>query len=162
MVKAPDRPDSIFDHRLWCRTRWRGALLGTIIAIGLACCVPIPRDHVEGREVDPNAVTLIKIGFTTRQEVLAQLGEPTTILEDEHVLAYSWDRVNWTVYWVLVGPTPSTATYYWWDIRSHEMLLVQIDEADRVKRAERVERPESVSYSQFLSDCASGKINNKP
>jgi len=135
-------------------------LLGAVIAISLAGCVPIPRDHVEGREIDPNAVTLIKAGITTRQEVIAQLGEPTAIWEQERVLVYSWDRVNWTVIWFI--PAGYTGQAGAINIYSKEMLLIQVDETDRVKRAESVVKPMSVSFGEFLRDWANGKIDSKP
>jgi hypothetical protein len=137
--------------------RWRGALVAALVAIGLADCVPVPADHVLGYEVDPDAEKSIKIGVTTREEVITQLGEPTAISEKYHVLAYGWYRVNWDALWLIGGGSTPIHSY-----DSHEMLLIQIDETDHVNRVERVEVPAAESDGQFLSEWASEKTDNKP
>ena len=79
----------------------------------------------------------IKPGVTTREEVIARLGEPNTIWEEQRVLAYT-------------------------DFPADRMLLVQLDEAGRVARAERVERPSRTSYGDFVSGWAKGEANAGP
>ncbi len=141
MVKTTDRPDSIFDNHLGRRTRWRGALLGTIIAIGLAGCKPVYTP----------AEKPIEIGVTTRQEVVAQLGEPSAICEDERVLNYRWDYVHYYASILLSGY-----------ITFHHMVLIQVDETDRVTRAEQFETTEKEGLcGKFVSDWAKGRVKDE-
>jgi hypothetical protein len=124
--------------------------------IGLAACVvlPIPVDHTKGRVVDPKIP--IEIGVTTRDEIIARAGEPDAIWEDEHVFAYNWEHAK--LLWIVVLIRVGGESYSYND----EMLLIQFDASGRVARAERVERPEKMSYGEFLRSWAKGDVRAKP
>ena len=79
----------------------------------------------------------IKIGVTTREEIIARLGEPNTIWEQERVFAYT-------------------------DFPGNQMQLVKFDEAGHVTRSERVERPSSMSNGEFVSGWATGEAHVGP
>jgi hypothetical protein len=124
--------------------------------IGLAACiaVPIPVDHTRGRAVGPK--TPIEIGITTREEIVARAGQPDAIWEDERVFAYSWEHAKQLV---IVVWLRGENEHYAYD---EEMLLIQFDAPGRVARAERVERPGSMSYGEFLRQWAKGAVRANP
>lgn len=67
------------------------------LALGLVlatACVPVPsqREKTIGRDVSASANAVVRLGETTRQQLLAALGPPSFEWPDEHVLGYRWRR----------------------------------------------------------------------
>jgi outer membrane protein assembly factor BamE (lipoprotein component of BamABCDE complex) len=121
-----------------------------IVSGCIAVLIPLGEGYVDqGREVDADRAVSIQLGVTTRDEVLAQLGEPAVIWEDGRIFAYSWHRVTWKVIIVVMYLGVGTKT-----VGTNHMLLVEFDEGWRVRRAERVERPERVTDGDFLKAWA--------
>jgi hypothetical protein len=103
------------------------------VAFTLAgCLVPVP-GGLQGRAIDDDLVSAIKVGSTTREEVLTSWGEPTSKTDD--FLRYSWHREGWVAIWLapVIGKCVYNATYY--DVR------VFFDERDRVLKIQRNQWP---------------------
>jgi hypothetical protein len=45
----------------------------------------------------------IKIGVTTRDEIIARAGEPDAVLEEQRIFAYSWEHANWEIDTILTA-----------------------------------------------------------
>ncbi len=117
--------------------------------------IPIPADEVtSGHEISEEEVLFIESGVTTKQQVLERLGDPSVIWEDERVVAYNWDHVGLRVANVFAGGY--TAGVVVLDVPSHYVLLIQFDEADRVKKFERTTIPPR-SYGPFLREWVGQK-----
>ena len=89
--------------------------------------------------VDPQSV---KVGETTKEDVIQRLGNPDTIWTDDRVFAYG------------PGPTPGGDAG-----RCVELLLIQFDEGDRVRRMDRMQKRAGVELGDFLKAWAKGGAN---
>ena len=108
------------------------AVAMSCVAFALAGClpfVPLPPGRIKGRAIDDDLVSAIKVGSTTREEVLASWGEPFRKVDDE--LGYSWYREGWSQIWLAprVGKCVYSTTHY--------VVSVYFDERDRVRKIER-------------------------
>jgi len=138
------------------------ALLILLAAGSLCSCIvlPIPHNHVNGRAVTADPLT-IKVGVTTQEDVLLRLGDPDAIWADERVFAYTWDHVTWAVVVVIVSYSGIFGAGG--DLgASHEVLLVQFDESSHVRRVNRTSKPENVPWGEFLKNWAKGGAGAKP
>jgi len=131
-----------------------GAAVGSglaIAALGGCVALPVPLGEgqvTEGREVTPEQAAGIEIGVTTRETLLARLGEPQAVWDERNILVYAWDRVQLRILWAVAGPTVAAAGLV--DVPTHYLLLIQLDEAGRVRRAERCVRPSREGFGDFL------------
>ena len=135
------------------------ATLAFLLLSGGSGCVvvPVPQDHVNGRAVTADPLTL-KPNVTTEEEVLLRLGDPDSIWNDR-VFVYTWDHVHWAIFWA-VG-TEGGGTGGMSDVTpAHQMLIVQFDETGHVKRAERTEVPPDTKLQVFLQGWAEGSKAN--
>lgn len=139
-------------------------ILGTATLTALAAlltgCIalPIPMGEgrvTEGREITRDQSAVIEIGGTSRETLLARLGDPEAVWEECGILVYAWDRVHLRILWVLAGPATAAAGLL--DVPTHYLLLIQLDEAGRARRAERCVRPLTESFGDFLRDWADGR-----
>jgi len=74
-----------------------------VVVGGLSGCVlPLPADRVVGRAVTVDPLT-IKVGETTREDVVQRLGDPDAIWVDERVFAYRWRHINTLIIGRLLG-----------------------------------------------------------
>ena len=135
--------------------RWCRAFLFGLACVSLTACAPVlpfPLDVTKGRAVDVDPKTAFHIGVTTREEVLARLGEPDRDTTDRgHVFVYSW----WHAYVGAVGMVPQ--------LMSRRELVVQVgpyrlyylvikfDESERVVGAERGDVEGDVSSSEWVA-----------
>jgi outer membrane protein assembly factor BamE (lipoprotein component of BamABCDE complex) len=70
----------------------RAAVILGLLAIGLPGCV-VPESRAPGRgQVPPQAVQALKVGASTRAEILMQLGAPDRRLLDDRVFGYLWSE----------------------------------------------------------------------
>lgn len=85
-------------------------LVGIIIlASSTAGCliIPVPAsDHkvVAGSRVEHNTISSIKIGQTTRAQIIQALGQPNVDMPELRVIAYLWEQVDYHVLLILLGP----------------------------------------------------------
>ncbi|MFZ1376414.1 MAG: hypothetical protein WAS25_07460 [Geothrix sp.] len=74
--------------------RAAGLVLGTLaLALQLGCLIwPFPTGELlSGRgRITPQYTAPLKVGQTTREDVLLRLGEPDEVLEGGRVLVYRW------------------------------------------------------------------------
>ncbi len=136
------------------------SLAAGLAGVALAGCVavPIPRGEgtvTEGREVTQDQSAAIAIGGTSRATLLGQLGEPQAVWEERNILVYAWDRVHLSILWMLAGRGAGAAGLM--DVPTHYLLLIQLDAAGVVRRAERCIRPLQQDYGSFLRAWADGR-----
>lgn len=125
-----------------------------------ACVIPYPQDHVIGRAVTVDPLT-IKVGETTREDVLQRLGDPDAIWTEERVFAYSWVHVSMGVVVIIAGAGGPGFVWAGDAGGSRELLLVQFDQGDVVRRVDRTQKPSGVGMGEFLRAWAKGGTNAK-
>ncbi len=135
-------------------------MAAALAGLALAGCIalPIPAGEgsvTEGREITAGQSAAIAPGGTTRAALLAGLGEPQAVWEERNILVYAWDRVHLRVLWVLAGHLAAAAGVV--DVPTHYLLLVELDEAGIVRRAERCIRPLYEEFGAFLRAWAEGR-----
>ena len=122
-----------------------GAVLAVLALSATGCPIAIPSDPinvtVHGRKiaVETGDVDFVVPGETTQGEVIARLGAPYTVLTTPPVLVYTWRVLERHLGWGLVMyragiPLGTTPVY------RDDTLLVALDEAGKVRRAEIVVR----------------------
>jgi hypothetical protein len=64
-----------------------------LATVGGCLIIPLPENSLlQGRgKIDKADLTFIKVGTTTREDVLLRFGEPDVVLYDQRVLAYHWE-----------------------------------------------------------------------
>ena len=128
-----------------------------LVVIWASACIaiPFPADEVtSGHEISEEEVLFIESGVTTRQQVLERLGDPSVIWEDERVVAYNWEHVGWRM--AIVAAAGGTGVGGVLDVTTPHALVIQFDEADRVKKFERTTIP-PLSYGPFLREWVGQK-----
>ena len=125
-----------------------------------ACVIPYPQNHDIGRAVTVDPLT-IKVGETTKNNVIERLGEPDAIWIDERIFAYSWVHVSSGVVVIIAGA--GGAGFVWAGDAggSHELLLIQFDPGNLVQRVDRTQKPSGVGMGEFLRAWAKGGTNAK-
>jgi hypothetical protein len=106
------------------------------IFMGFAClaivwgsgCIPLPEHGLlAGRgKIDEADIAFLKIGVTTREEVVLRFGEPDIVLFDQRIMAYSW-----TVSVGIYGGQYSAG-----DIPRDHIFMLEFDNEGRLSRAE--------------------------
>jgi outer membrane protein assembly factor BamE (lipoprotein component of BamABCDE complex) len=113
--------------------------LTALVAAFAAGCLYVPLSEkkvLKGEQVTEEQRQAIHLGVTTKNDVLAALGPPAIEWENERVFAYRWEvRQGVLLYAVAAGYKGDAGII---DIPKGYLLLVQFDEADRVRRVERV------------------------
>jgi hypothetical protein len=138
------------------RSSWL-RLLSVLPVVTLAGClmVPLPvgRGQVlAGQPVIDAQMAFFRIGETTAAEVQAKLGPATVIWDEARIHAYHWDLRGGVLVWAIGAPNGGAAGSI--PLRTRHALLIQFDEAGRVQRFERVERPWNQPYDAFLRNWA--------
>ena len=115
--------------------------------------LPIPtqeRKVLAGNPVTEEQLVFLDPNVTTKSEVMTRLGSPNVIWEEARLFAYNWEMRQGILIWA-VGAYYSGAAGML-DIPKHYMLLIQLDDQDRVQRFERAVRPPYKSYGDFLKE----------
>ncbi|MDP3420531.1 MAG: hypothetical protein Q8R61_08150 [Thiobacillus sp.] len=137
----------------------RSLLLLLLAAITLylyGCVIPIPTPEnkvLAGTPVTEEQLAFIQLGETTKENVLARLGEPQIVWEDAHIFVYEWEVRHGVLLWA-VGAGYSGA-FGAIDLRERYVLIIQFDDTDRLQRFERAIRPPLKSYGDFLREWVS-------
>jgi hypothetical protein len=132
-------------------------LLAAAVSLSGCLVVPLPQGEgelTEGREILPEQSGIITVGSMTREELVAALGEPQAAWAERRIIVYAWDRVHLKLLWIVAGYLTATGGIV--DVPTHYLLLVAFDEQDRVRRAERCQRPVTTSFGAFLRAWADG------
>lgn len=117
--------------------------------------LPIPtKDKVlAGTPVTSAQLDFLIPGVTTEQEVVRQLGRPNVIWQDARVYVYEWTMRKGVLIWAVGGGYSGAAGVE--NIEQRQMLLIQFDAKDSVKRFEKVTRPAFTPYGDFLKQWLS-------
>jgi outer membrane protein assembly factor BamE (lipoprotein component of BamABCDE complex) len=123
------------------------------------CVLPIPSHKVlAGTPVTEEQLAFIQLGETTKENVLARLGEPQIIWEDAHIFVYEWEVRHGILLWA-VGAGYSGG-FGATDLRTRYVLIIQFDGTGRLQRFERAVRPPLKSYGDFLREWVSQPRSN--
>jgi hypothetical protein len=137
-------------HRPCLRDILPLALIPLILTGCIVIPIPIGEGYVsKGQEVAGPGMMSLQAGVTTRQDVLARLGEPRLVWDEERIVVYDWDRVNMLLFWAMTGGANALT-----EVSTHHLLLIQFDAAGVVLRAERTTRPGDASFGAFLRSWA--------
>jgi hypothetical protein len=105
------------------------ALLTCVAFVSLSGCVILPEHGLlAGRgKIEEADIAFLKIGVTTREDVVLRFGEPDLVLFDQRVLAYYWAVSTGYFYSYL----PSDGTFW-----RNYLFMLEFDDKGRLKRAE--------------------------
>ena len=112
-------------------------LLLTLASLCLGCvAVPVPasgKTASYGARISKKEASLIKIGQTTRAEVVSRFGQPFATNEQPVAIAYNWAFTTWN--WYGVGVTGCPGLHFDSGTLSErsEVLLIQFDRDDCVR-----------------------------
>lgn len=108
-------------------------ILGVWVCLALGSangCVIIPTPEsglLAGRgKVEEADIAFLKVGVTTREDVLLRFGEPDAVLYDQRILAYYWTV---SVGYIIVYNAGA-------DIPKYYLFILAFDDAGLLKRAE--------------------------
>lgn len=115
----------------------------------LSGCVILPIPTGEKKVLAGAAITQEQLSWlvpntTTKKEVIDLLGIPTMAWEKDRLFVYNWIMRQG----VLIVAVPYVAPEIG-NIPKRYVLLVQFDEQDRIRRFERVVRPEFDSFQSY-------------
>jgi hypothetical protein len=103
-----------------------------------SCCL-IPVGHSSyGRAFYDQDLTFIKLGVTTKSEIVERLGEGF-YSEEYNVITYNWKSTTDFIWFVPVGYGPGGD----WTYRQNYGLYVQFDSNGHVKRFQRMQLPDN-------------------
>ena len=142
-------------HNLTCKiTSWSFvALLSACFTLTGCIMLPVPTPENKvllGQPVTDNQLAFLTPGVSTQSEVIEHFGNPNIIWEDEKLFAYHWDMRQGIVFWIAGGGYQGAAGME--EIPKHYLLLFQFDEQGRVHRYEKVVRPMTQPYADYLKE----------
>jgi hypothetical protein len=118
--------------RPWVRRLYM--LLACLILVSAPGCVIIPLpEHglLYGRgKIEEADIAFLKIGETSREDVVLRFGQPDVILFDQRILAYSW-AVS-VGYWAVAGGGNAAVGAF----PKHYLLMLEFNDEGRLRRAE--------------------------
>ena len=115
---------------------WR-CVTGLLLAVSLVTsCFPVPPHWTaESRHnVTPATAKELRVGVTTLQDVVLDLGEPDSVSDDGLRLGYQWTRVRWIA--VVSNGLYGTAQ----ELGRTTFLELTFDEQGRLSRREMVSK----------------------
>jgi outer membrane protein assembly factor BamE (lipoprotein component of BamABCDE complex) len=116
-------------HRA-AEARLAGIVLAAILAcVVLAGCLVVPVDyHATGsrHNITMEATNVLRVGVTTREEVLLTLGEPDFVSEDGQRFGYLWTKVK--AIWAVASYGPGAGGEF---TRSY-LIETSLDRSNRV------------------------------
>jgi hypothetical protein len=93
------------------------SLLAVTLVTGCVGIVPlkVPKSAAKGREVNKSMSAFIRVGGTTRSEVIDQLGNGYVSLPHESAIAYTWEGgVHYVGWWFLASTHAAAGKTYDW------------------------------------------------
>jgi hypothetical protein len=104
-----------------------------------AIIIPSSENQVmSGRKITSENTAFIKPGFTTRDEVIKELGRPDMDLKDSRTIAYCWEVLDAYMPWIIGGHYSAVGGFA--EIGKPYVLLINFDQDDRVSKFEIKER----------------------
>ena len=150
------------------RSTWRAGLAALLLLLLTGCVAvfPVPSsEKTYGKIITPQAVKFIVPGQTTRDEVVARLGDQFRDSLRQPVLAYSWEKPAADLVWFAVSTENGGGGHlersYW------RAFFVAFDSGGRVRRTEFVRLSGKKSLDEQLEDWAqrhdaASTIGNNP
>jgi hypothetical protein len=140
-----------------CRVAW---LVIAAAAFLIAGCIilPLPQGEgevTEGREIADAETLAASLAGTPREVLRERLGEPQAVWEERGILVYAWDRVHLKLLLIMGGYGAGAVGLF--DVPTHYLLLIALDDTGHVRRAERCLRPLHETFGDFLRAWADGK-----
>jgi outer membrane protein assembly factor BamE (lipoprotein component of BamABCDE complex) len=117
------------------------------------CLLPIPTKEkvvLAGTPVQDEQLAFLVAHTTTKEQVIDQLGNPDMIWEEANLFAYNWEMRKGVLIWAVAGQFSMAGGVS--NIGKQYALLLRFDDKDRLTRFEKVVRPTSKSYGDFLKD----------
>jgi outer membrane protein assembly factor BamE (lipoprotein component of BamABCDE complex) len=139
--------------------RCLGLLLATAgVLSGCVLPVPLREDTVlAGTPLLDQQFAFIEPAVTTDSDVIARLGRPTISWEDARVITYDWEMRRGVLLWAVGGPYVGHAGIT--DIPAHHVLIIEFDDAGRVRRFDHTTLGVLEPYSRFLLEWkAAGQV----
>ncbi len=139
----------------------RALAVAAISFVAGACVAPVPtfEDPLQGIEIKPENLSFIRVGETTRDDVKAHFGVPSSIycgsppVLATNLSAYEWDyRVDYDLVCAVPGAMGKCDEG---DIvLSHHLLLIAFDDAGKVMAYELTTRSSLIgpNHSDFICD----------
>jgi len=128
LLPQTERPDTRF-ARLALTAFVCVYCCGCIIPIHNAKKTRVPSGLETKSTVDPS---FIKVGQTSREEVVEKLGWADTGVEDDRFFICRWSESSWAALWILGGPGAAEAgSYRQWNDHN---LLIEFDEKGVVQQ----------------------------
>jgi len=123
-----------------------------ILAFTLTGCIyiPVPSDspaRPTGSAIENEGLNLIKVGTTTRENMLLMFGEPDGIFKDQNLFVYRWERRRGVAFGFATvpgGPVP-----FWNKVSLDYLLLIEFDERGFVKRYETRDSVSEDTYKEI-------------
>ena len=140
-------------------------LLLTLASLCVGCVVvPVPASVKTascGKRISKEEASFIKIGQTTRAEVVSQFGQPFATNEQPVAIAYNWAVTTWN--WYGVGVTGCPGLHFDNGPLSErsEVLLIQFDRDDCVRCYEFRRLSDSQTVKAVLCQWADTKPNKQ-
>jgi hypothetical protein len=135
------------------------ALISFQMTVTGCIVLPIPTGDIrEGIPVKEDQLELLKIGITSKDDVIRYLGEPRFIWEEARLLGYDWEKSSFIILWGGAGGYSATGGLI--DITDKYAFLIQFDEQDKVCRFQIVKRPQyDNQYGDLLREWVGGVKN---
>jgi hypothetical protein len=138
-------------------------LLCAMMPLNGCMLLPIPtteRKVLAGKPVTQEQLAFLAPNITTKEEVKERLGSPDVIWEEAYLFAYNWVVRQGVLIWAIGGGYSADAGLM--DIPKRYVLLIQFDEQARLRRFERVVRPEFKSYGALLKEWVRSSEKTPP
>ena len=113
-------------------SRRRFPVFSAFLCLLQACAIPVVQKcdgwlQQGGRCIDPETLSFIVPGETTKDDVIRRIGLPTRVLRGAAVYGYDWKMASWFAITPLSNSVVSD---------KHHLLWVEFDERGRVVRYE--------------------------
>ena len=128
-----------------------------LVSVAFQGCVimPVPASGEKvtyGARIKKEDVAFVKLGVTTRPEVTQRFGAPAESYAEPKVVVYWWARV--VGYWGFLVPCGPGLDVGANEIERNEMLLVQFDEKELVRKVAFKRMPTSGTLEGFVTNWA--------
>ncbi len=120
--------------RLWVRGLFMHLACLILVSAWGCVIIPLPEHGLSaGRgKIGEADIAFLKVGETSREDVVLRFGEPDAVLFDQRILAYLWAvSAGYGVVGTISGGGASGGP-----IRNHYLFMLEFDDEGRLRRAE--------------------------
>jgi outer membrane protein assembly factor BamE (lipoprotein component of BamABCDE complex) len=137
------------------RTKIGSIVVALLAAIGSSGCIVIPIPHPEtvlsGRQPSAQELAVLKVGSTSRADVLRLLGDPYVHWNHDHTLVYHWTTSNLAILAELMGATGQGVGGII-DSPINRFLIMEFDDSGRLIRSGAETARPFQSEEQYLDE----------